>query len=86
MHDEFEQGDRVRYVGDVEALHNVTGTVQSHGDMRFVPVVFDQAVQIGSRTDKFWRCPRSELERADDVIPEIQYSFDDFLRGGASNE
>lgn len=86
MHDEFEQGDRVRYVGGVEALHNVTGTVQSRSDTMFVPVIFDRAVQIDSRTDKFWRCARSELERVDDVIPEIQYLFDDFLRGGASNE
>lgn len=94
MHDEkmFEVGDRVRYMSDstikMELIGEVGTVVYDGGDGSVLAVEFDNDIRghsCSGRTKQFhgWLCCPSELDAIvkDPSEVQINFSFDDFLKG-----
>ena len=84
MSEAFNIGDRVVYCGSTSELRGMMGIVTVPGS-RYIGVDFDESVKIGNRNNRFWRCQKNLLTRIDDTTVAVQYSFEDFLKGGDLN-
>ena len=76
-------GARVRYAAEQAEFHGQEGVITEVGSS--IRIEFDNVIQTAWRNNRVWDCTPQELELIE-VVPEIKFTFDDFIRGGAGDD
>ena len=76
-------GARVRYIADQKPFHGQEGVIISIAST--IGVEFDNIIQTYWRSSRKWNSTPQELELIE-AVPEIKFTFDDFVDGGTSND